>query len=88
MISLALLSALALADAPPLLTYSGSENQLKVAVPRLDETIGVDGQLDDPAWSKAARLIDFSQYSPNDGRPAARKPPGGACARAWPSATS
>lgn len=64
---------MALADAPPLLTYSGSENQLKVAVPRLDETISVDGQLDDPAWSKAARLIGFSQYSPNDGRPAEQK---------------
>ena len=70
MISLALLSALALADPPALLTYSGRQNQLKVAVPRLDETISVDGRLDDPAWSKAARLTDFSQYSPNDGRPA------------------
>ena len=46
---------------------------MKVAVPRLDETISVDGQLDDPAWSKAARLTDFSQYSPNDGRPAEQK---------------
>ncbi len=70
MISLALLSALALAEPPALLTYSGRQNQLKVAVPRLDETISVDGRLDDPAWSKAARLTDFSQYSPNDGRPA------------------
>jgi len=70
MISLALLFALALADAPTLLTYSGRDNQLKVAVPRLDETITVDGRLDEPAWAKAARLTDFSQYSPNDGRPA------------------
>ena len=70
MLSIALLSVLALADAPASLTYSGRDNQLKVAVPRLDETISVDGQLDEPAWSKAARLVDFSQYSPNDGRPA------------------
>lgn len=70
MISLALLSALAFADAPALLTFSGRENQLKVTVPRLDEGIDVDGRLDDPAWSKAARLTDFSQYSPSDGRPA------------------
>jgi hypothetical protein len=73
MISLALLSALVLADAPPLLTYSGRENQLKVAVPRLDESIEVDGRLDDPAWTRAARLTDFSQYSPTDGRPAEQK---------------
>lgn len=73
MISLALLSALALADAPALLTYSGRENQLKVAVPRLDESISVDGRLDEPAWSQAALLTDFSQYSPNDGRPAEQK---------------
>ncbi|MBX7187889.1 MAG: carbohydrate binding family 9 domain-containing protein [Vicinamibacteria bacterium] len=73
MISLALLSALALADAPALLTYSGRENQLKVPIPRLEETIEVDGRLDDPAWSRAARLTDFSQYSPNDGRPAEQK---------------
>jgi hypothetical protein len=64
------LLALALFDTPALLTFSGQQNQLKVAIPRLDEAIGVDGQLDEPAWSKAARLVDFSQYSPNDGRPA------------------
>ena len=62
MLSLALLSALALADAPALLTYSGRENQLKVPIPRLEETIEVDGRLDDPAWSRAARLTDVSQY--------------------------
>lgn len=73
MISIVLLSAMAIADAPALLTYAGRENQLKVAVPRLEESIDVDGQLDDPAWSKAARLTDFSQYSPTDGRAAEQK---------------
>jgi hypothetical protein len=72
MISLALLAALALADSP-LLVYPGRENQLKVAVPRLDESLEVDGQLDDAVWSNAARLTDFSQYSPTDGRPAEQK---------------
>jgi hypothetical protein len=73
MISPAFLCALALADAPALLTYSGQQNQLKVAVPRLDENVTVDGTLDEPAWAQAARLTDFSQYSPNDGRPAEQK---------------
>ena len=70
MISLALLSAIALADAPAILTYAGRENQLKVAVPRLEESISVDGRLDEPVWAQAALLTEFSQYSPNDGRPA------------------
>lgn len=70
MISLLLLTAVAAAEASPLLTYQGRENQLKVAVPRLEENIEVDGHLNDPAWARAARLTDFSQYSPNDGRPA------------------
>ena len=73
MISLALLLTAALFEGPDPLRYPGRENQLKVAVPRLDESIDVDGRLDDPAWSKAARLTDFSQYSPNDGRPAEQK---------------
>jgi hypothetical protein len=30
----------------------------------------VDGVLDEPAWSEAARLDGFSQYQPVDGRPA------------------
>ena len=70
MISLLLLTAATLADASPLLTYQGRENQLKIAVPRLEESVEVDGHLNDAAWARAARLTDFSQYSPNDGRPA------------------
>lgn len=73
MISLLLLSALALSSSPPLLTYPGRENQLKVAVPRLEESVEIDGKLDEAAWSKAAHLTDFSQYSPIDGRPAEQK---------------
>ncbi len=41
-----------------------------VTIPRLDATATIDGVLDDPAWSKAARLGHFSQYQPIDGRPA------------------
>ncbi len=53
--------------------YSGRESQLRVEIPRLDEAIAVDGVLDEPAWSQAALLTDFSQYSPVDGRPAEQR---------------
>ena len=41
-----------------------------VTIPRIDQSIEVDGRLDEPAWSTAARLDGFSQYRPVDGRPA------------------
>ncbi len=42
-----------------------------VALPRIaDATVAVDGRLDEPVWSRAAVLRDFSQYLPNDNRPA------------------
>ncbi|MEP6618694.1 MAG: DUF5916 domain-containing protein [bacterium] len=48
--------------------YSGRANQLKVKLPRLEETGHVvDGQLDEPQWAQAALLTGFSQFSPNDG---------------------
>jgi len=74
-LSLSLPLALGLAgpDPAPPLVYPGRENQLTVAVPRIDESIEVDGRLDEPAWSQAARLTEFSQYSPTDGRPAEQK---------------
>jgi hypothetical protein len=50
--------------------YSGLENQTRVAIPRLEANIVVDGVLDEPVWQQAARLTGFSQYSPVDGRPA------------------
>src|ERR1043166_9288924 len=52
------------------LVYRGRANQLKVAPPRLEATIVVDGKLDEPVWHQAARLTEFSQYQPVDGRPA------------------
>jgi hypothetical protein len=71
MIPVLLLAAYTTAlDARTLPTYRGRENQLKVAIPRLEETITIDGNLDDEAWSRAARLADFTQYSPTDGKPA------------------
>jgi len=41
-----------------------------VTIPRIEQTIEIDGQLDEPAWEQAARLDGFSQYRPVDGRPA------------------
>ena len=64
-----LLLSIALA-ADPATAFSGRDRQLAVAIPRLEAAVAVDGVLDEEAWQKAARLTDFSQYSPVDGRPA------------------
>jgi hypothetical protein len=60
------LAGSAAADDP----YSGRQNQVAVAIPRLEDSARIDGVLDDVAWSRAAVLTDFSQYAPADGRPA------------------
>ena len=52
------------------LVFGGRANRTRVDIPRLDSSIAVDGRLDEPVWSRAARLADFSQYQPVDGRPA------------------
>ncbi|MCU0620472.1 MAG: carbohydrate binding family 9 domain-containing protein [Gemmatimonadales bacterium] len=41
-----------------------------VTVPRIEATITVDGELDEPVWQRAVRLDGFRQYRPVDGRPA------------------
>jgi hypothetical protein len=40
------------------------------APPRIEATITVDGVLAEAPWQQAAKLSDFTQYSPADGRPA------------------
>ncbi len=61
----------ALRQQPAQPTFSGRENQVKLAPPRLaDAGLTVDGALDEPQWKQAARLTGFSQFSPNDGVPA------------------
>lgn len=50
--------------------YSGRANQINVDVPRIEAAITIDGRLDEAVWGRAARLHDFSQYQPVDGRPA------------------
>jgi hypothetical protein len=53
------------------LVYSGRANRTHVDVPRIDTVATIDGNLDEPVWRRAARLTDFSQYQPVDGRPSA-----------------
>src|SRR4051794_26901771 len=50
--------------------YDGRATHTHVAVPRMDSTVVIDGNLNEPVWSQAARLTGFSQYQPVDGRPA------------------
>jgi hypothetical protein len=52
-------------------SYSGRDHQLDVAIPRFEADAVIDGDLADSVWARAARLTGFSQYSPNDGVPAA-----------------
>lgn len=53
---------------PPV--YNGRAGARDATIPRLEATARVDGTLDEPVWSSAARLTGFSQYLPVDGRPA------------------
>lgn len=66
-----MITAIALALAT--VVFSGRDNQVHVAPPRIESPtapIVVDGALDEPAWVQAAQLTGFSQYYPLDGRPA------------------
>ena len=66
-----LLLVLALQSAtgsPPV--YPGRSGHKDAVIPRLEASARVDGSLDEPVWSSAARLTEFSQYLPVDGRPA------------------
>src|SRR6056297_1804605 len=49
---------------------SGRAGEVDVAIPRIEAEVTVDGVLDEAVWAQAARLTDFSQYQPVDGRPA------------------
>ena len=67
MFGLLLAALAAVPDSIPA-TYSGAVGQLKVAIPRIESDIDVDGLLIEPVWSQSARLTGFSQYAPADGR--------------------
>ena len=34
-------------------TYRGIENQLQVKIPRIEESLVIDGNLDNPVWARA-----------------------------------
>lgn len=51
--------------------YHGRLGQTSVALPRVATGVRVDGVLDESAWSGAALLTGFSQFSPVDGVAAA-----------------
>ena len=50
--------------------YDGRSGTLDVEPPRIDQSIEVDGTLDESVWSQAAVLAGFSRYAPVDGAPA------------------
>ena len=51
-------------------TYDGRSGSLDVEPPRIDQSIEVDGQLNESVWAQAALLSGFSRYAPVDGPPA------------------
>jgi len=55
---------------PPVVEGRGAPT---FTIPRIEAEVKIDGRLDEPAWSKAAKLTGFSQYQPVDGRPAEEK---------------
>jgi hypothetical protein len=56
--------------APATRTYDGRSGSLDVEPPRIDQSIEIDGRLDEAVWSQAAVLAGFSRYAPVDGAPA------------------
>jgi hypothetical protein len=57
-------------SAPATRTYDGRSGSLDVEPPRIDQSIEIDGKLDESVWSQAAVLAGFSRYAPVDGAPA------------------
>jgi hypothetical protein len=51
-------------------TYDGRSGALDVEPPRIDQSIEVDGELNEGVWAQAAVLSGFSRYAPVDGAPA------------------
>ena len=62
-LALALLAA-AVTSGP---VHNGRAHDLDVRPPRIDESVTIDGHLDEPAWQRASVLNGFSRYAPTDG---------------------
>jgi hypothetical protein len=67
MITAALFLLLQAQDPGRVVTGTGSP---RFTIPRVEQDVVVDGNLDDPGWARAVRLTGFSQYEPVDGRQA------------------
>ncbi len=66
---LAALAFLLPTDPPKGGVFNGRLGQVDVTPPRLEQSVTVDGVLNEPAWGEAALLTGFSQYQPTDRRP-------------------
>jgi hypothetical protein len=54
--------------------YSGRAGELEAAPPRVEApSISIDARLDEPDWSTAAVLTDFTQYTPVEGAVASQR---------------
>lgn len=67
---LLLLCAFSLAQAAGAQVYNGREGKTRVAPPRVEAQVTVDGQLAEPVWGQAVQLTGFSMYQPVDQQPA------------------
>jgi len=50
--------------------HDGRAGGLEVEPPRIDQSVEIDGRLDEAAWQQASVLNGFSRYAPVDGAPA------------------
>jgi hypothetical protein len=66
LIAAPLLAQPSASSVPSPATYHGRTRQLDVRVPRVNALPAIDGRLEDAAWSEAAVLTGFSQFSPVD----------------------
>jgi hypothetical protein len=63
------LAAFQLAATTPAV-YNGRAGDIHVAIPKIEATVAIDGNLDEPVWQEAPLLTGFSLYTPVDKRPA------------------
>ena len=56
--------AAALASGP---IHNGRARELEVNPPRIDQSVQIDGRLDEEPWGRASVLKGFSRYAPTDG---------------------
>ena len=66
---LALFGAFQILAAQPGPVYNGRAGEISAHAPRIDTTVVIDGNLDEPVWRRAAVLTGFSEYAPADNRP-------------------